>query len=57
MKRFDVGKSRGKLILIERMNGFVFVPALAGFLLPAIQMRGQKSVIRIGNDKKERRFE
>jgi hypothetical protein len=39
------------------MNGFVFVPALAGFLLPAIQMRGQKSVIRIGNDKKERRFE
>jgi hypothetical protein len=34
MKRFDVGKSQGKLFLIERMKGFVPVPGLAGFLLP-----------------------
>jgi hypothetical protein len=57
MKRFDVGKSHGKLILIERMNGFVSAPGLAGFLLPAIQMKGQKSVIRNGNDQKERTSE
>ena len=57
MKRFDVGKSHGKLILIDLMNGFVPIPGLAGFLLPAIQMKGQKSVVSNGNDQKERTSE
>jgi hypothetical protein len=51
MKRFDVGKSHGKLILLERMKGFVSVPGLTWFLLPAIQMKCRNQLSATGTTK------